>query len=478
MAEQSHYGEIEHYDPRKKAGVILASNGRRLHFRRTHFADACEPAAGTKVTFSMPSLPNGQGRIEIEQIKVIDDFEVFLRERQRQEENKVPEHAVEEAPKLKRERQQSGDVYVDREAEKKKRRKHREEELAARDAEEANYARERDLLRTQEFLERLAKQKREAANEPRVVADVKSITEVEKQFPIGTRVFFAKQGEGVVKSIESNMVAVLFDSQRGENPKPILVPANLLEHRQNNSSLRAEPLVQFQKQVPEATDRKSDYEANQLSVYSNKTTQVMPVQEKKVVTVGSSTSPMELAQKYLTDSKVWRQGWVDYKKIIDHYHIQALFHFTDFANITSIIQHGGLYSWRFCQENGISISRPGGNDISRELDCRRNLRDYVRLSFNPNSPMLKQALHEGRIEKPIMLRINPDVIYWESTIFSNMNATATEAELGKGLEDLKRINFDIVTQPHYSEANKSLYQAEVLVKTHIPIKYILNLPGV
>jgi hypothetical protein len=89
--------------------------------------------------------------------------------------------------------------------------------------------------------------------------------------------------------------------------------------------------------------------------------------------------------------------------------------------------------------------------------------------------MLKQAIHEGRIEKPFLLEISPEVIYWKPTLFSNLNAAATNAQIGNGMEDFKRIRFEIATQPYYSDDTKSSYQAEVLVRTHIPIKYILNI---
>lgn len=172
----------------------------------------------------------------------------------------------------------------------------------------------------------------------------------------------------------------------------------------------------------------------------------------------------------------WKYGWSNFTKIIERHKIGVLYHFTDSANLPSIVQHGGLYSWWSCQQNGIPIPRTGGNAISRELDRRKELQDYVRLSFNGNHPMLAQSKHEGRIDKPIILKINSEVIYWASTLFSNLNATATNAQIGSDMEDFKRINFDIVTQPYYSDHTKSLYQAEVLVRSHIPIKYILNIP--
>ena len=57
--------------------------------------------------------------------------------------------------------------------------------------------------------------------------------------------------------------------------------------------------------------------------------------------------------------------------------ITKLYHFTDRANIQSIIDNGGLYSWKACDNKGISVKRPGGSATSRSLDQYRGLENYV-----------------------------------------------------------------------------------------------------
>lgn len=172
----------------------------------------------------------------------------------------------------------------------------------------------------------------------------------------------------------------------------------------------------------------------------------------------------------------WKQDWVDYEKLLKQYGIQYLYHFTDAANIPSIIQYGGLYSWWDCQQKGITIPKPGANEVSRKLDQQKDLHDYVRLSFNNKHPMIARARHEGRIENLVILKISSEVIYWKSTLFSDLNATANDAQVGDSIEDFKKIDFKIVTQPRYTKDTKSSYQAEVLIKTHIPIEYISDIP--
>jgi hypothetical protein len=60
-----------------------------------------------------------------------------------------------------------------------------------------------------------------------------------------------------------------------------------------------------------------------------------------------------------------------------------------------------------------------------------------------------------------------------------MNATETGHHCGTGIMDLKMIKFDLLKyRKHFDIPNESdwkYFQAEVLVKTWIPIKYITNI---
>jgi len=173
-----------------------------------------------------------------------------------------------------------------------------------------------------------------------------------------------------------------------------------------------------------------------------------------------------------------KPDWFDFAQIIASYQIEALYHFTDYSNIASIIEKGGLYSWWYCDSNHISISKPGGNDLSRDLDRHKGLQDYVRLSFNSHSPMLSMTKQQGRIDRPCILEISPEVIYWNSSLFSSLNATSSSSEIGGSLASFKKIDFGIATAFSYDDETKSRYQAEVMIKTHIPLKYILKIPQI
>jgi len=165
-----------------------------------------------------------------------------------------------------------------------------------------------------------------------------------------------------------------------------------------------------------------------------------------------------------------------YLNLIRKHGIQRLYHFTDRSNIASIRRLGGLVSWQEANRRRIAIPRPGGDELSRNLDQRRNLGNYVRLSFHPDQPMKYVAQTSGRVPNPVILQIKTDVIVWKDTLFSDVNAAAGYANVGGTLVDLNRINFSLFQRGQWTdEAEKHQFQAEVLVYRFIPSRFILNL---
>lgn len=173
-----------------------------------------------------------------------------------------------------------------------------------------------------------------------------------------------------------------------------------------------------------------------------------------------------------------RSNWADFKAILKKYNITKLYHFTDRANLESIIEHGGLFSWKDCEQKEIRISKPGGSDLSRKLDSREGLQNYVRVSFTTQHPMMYIAMQEGRISNPVILEIDPEVIYWQDTIYSNQNATKEGSHKGSTLDSFKRIHFQSVkARKHFDleESEQPYFQAEILVKNTIPLEFIKNI---
>jgi hypothetical protein len=170
-----------------------------------------------------------------------------------------------------------------------------------------------------------------------------------------------------------------------------------------------------------------------------------------------------------------KTDWISFKELLNNNSIKCLFHFTDNENIKSIKYFGGLYSLKYCEENNIPISYASSLE-SRTFDKKKGLNNYIRLSFVRKHPMLFTCIKEGRISNPKILEIDLEVIFWSETLISNTNTMSTINEIGKELTDLLKIKFEIISSYekyyNFSESEKPFFQAEVLVKTHIPLKLI------
>ncbi len=173
-----------------------------------------------------------------------------------------------------------------------------------------------------------------------------------------------------------------------------------------------------------------------------------------------------------------KDNYQEYKEILECNGIKKLYHFTDRDNLESIIRNGGLYSWADCEKKSIDIKKPGGSGVSRQLDKRDGLQNYVRVSFTKQHPMMFVAMGDGRISNPVVLEIDPQVIWWKGTRYADRNATKTGANVGGELSDFNAIHFNSVkANKHFDldEDEQPFYQAEVLVKNHIPLEYITNI---
>ena len=151
---------------------------------------------------------------------------------------------------------------------------------------------------------------------------------------------------------------------------------------------------------------------------------------------------------------------------------EYLYHFTHKENLKQIKELGGLYSWVQLDQMGKPCQHPGGDSLSRKLDTKYGVADYVHLSFSYEHPM------SYRNEKDVViLYVHPIVCLLENTLFCNMNATDKNHSIGGGYDDLKNINMWATKMTYVS--SESLFfkakQAEVLVKGHIPSQFIVNL---
>lgn len=174
----------------------------------------------------------------------------------------------------------------------------------------------------------------------------------------------------------------------------------------------------------------------------------------------------------------YKNNYDEFKKLIEQHHITTLYHFTDRENLESIIKNGGLYSWADCEQKGISISKPGGSMVSHDLDRRDNLQNFVRVSFVREHPMMYVAMNDGRISNPVVLEIDPEVIYWQDSLYADRNATKNGALVGSSIDDFSQLHFNSFKAKKHFDLDadeQKFYQAEVLVKNHIPLQFIKNI---
>lgn len=172
----------------------------------------------------------------------------------------------------------------------------------------------------------------------------------------------------------------------------------------------------------------------------------------------------------------FKSDWEKFKEILSDKNIYTLYHFTDRSNLKSIKKHKGLYSWHHCATNGISIPVPGGNQLSRDLDTRKGLQDFVRVSFTRSHPMM--FVQPIRNRNNVILEIDPEVIFWNETQYANKNATRNDVNVGSTIDDFKQLKFELFKLPNHfslSDTDRPYFQGEVLVKSFIPIKYIRNI---
>ena len=200
----------------------------------------------------------------------------------------------------------------------------------------------------------------------------------------------------------------------------------------------------------------------------------------------NSESNFAKLTKSLSHSDVYdmdkKDDWKIFEKELLKHNITALYHFTDKENLQSIIDNGGLYSWKDAEEKGIAISKPGGSIDSHNLDRKKGLENYVRLSLVKEHPMKYVAKDENRQQQQVILVLAPELVFLKETKFSDKNAAARKysVRIGPSIEDFRALHFDLFNQSYFdlSEEDQQFFQAEVLVKNFIPLKYILNIESV
>ena len=168
------------------------------------------------------------------------------------------------------------------------------------------------------------------------------------------------------------------------------------------------------------------------------------------------------------------------KRILEKYKFDAIWHFTDRSNLDSIEEHEGLLSLAEAERRGIRIPKPGGNQLSHELDRSKGLHEYVHLAFVNEHPMLFRAQEDGRIPDPIWVKIKSSILLGEDVRFCSAVCNKSGVDLLTAHEAATEIDFEVLftymnwSHPEINARRQAAIKSEILVPRFIPIDQILR----
>jgi len=159
--------------------------------------------------------------------------------------------------------------------------------------------------------------------------------------------------------------------------------------------------------------------------------------------------------------------------------IPWLYHFTDSRNLPSIKESGGLYSTAALHKRGIDDFRPSGNDQSLTSDRRFGMDKYVHLCFIGEHPLEYLARKDGRIEKPVWLKIDPSIMDGEDVLFCPGVANKANMPTVPIMDAAHLIDFEVLynykgmdwKDQDIKKRRLIAKKCEVLIPGFIPFKY-------
>lgn len=199
----------------------------------------------------------------------------------------------------------------------------------------------------------------------------------------------------------------------------------------------------------------------------------MKLDETELMAIEEGINKVFYLDSHLLDIKPIKSDAAIILKVLQSHDIEYLYHFTHKSNLNQIKELGGLYSWVQLDKMNKSYIRGGGSNslLSKSLDEKNGVSDYVHLSFCFEHPMI--PIDDKDI---VILLVHPIVCLMKETLFCNMNATDRRHSIGPNVENLQKVNFGSTKMTYVPKVSKLFKpkQAEVLVKNFIPLKYIIN----
>ena len=282
-----------------------------------------------------------------------------------------------------------------------------------------------------------------------------------------------EQAEHLLYAISSSLKELSDESLSGQYDhflseiKDVKEKIRLREIERREQERQKEIEAQLQREQELAEKRRKDTEER-----LRREEEARQYNEKLLKQEQAQTLEVERQRQIVTRKKDNAEEIINYLRIKG---VRYFYHFTDENNLQSIKKYGGLYSWHYLKRNDIKIPNSGGDNLSKQLDMKYGLQDYVRLSFCDDHPMAYRLQQSGA--RLVLLKIRIDVAGFRETKFSDINATDAGHHHGGEYEDLRRVDISATQLSYVSKTDPEFkpHQAECMVKTFLPFEYIDNI---
>jgi hypothetical protein len=161
------------------------------------------------------------------------------------------------------------------------------------------------------------------------------------------------------------------------------------------------------------------------------------------------------------------------EKLKEGHKFRGLLHYTDFSNLSSIIEIGYLCSRALCYANNIEFTDAWDKDIKAANDLKNCTRFYYEKKCNSRLNM----------DVPVCLVFSEEVICFDLSVFTDGDADSIYTKFGTDNEffskkiDWKTV-FKIDQGENLSENMKHLKRkkmAELIIDEPVPIRYLKNI---
>lgn len=162
------------------------------------------------------------------------------------------------------------------------------------------------------------------------------------------------------------------------------------------------------------------------------------------------------------------------KKLKEEHKFRGLLHYTDFSNLSSIIEIGYLCSRVLCYANGIEFTDAWDKDIEAGNDLKNCTRFYFAQKCNSRLNM----------DVPVCLVFSEEIICFDLSVFTDGDADSIYTKFGTDNEFFsKKIDWNTVLKIELKEdLSENMIkiltrkkQAELIIDEPVPIRYLKSI---